>query len=929
MKHLLLDTIGLGRAGLLVAVIGLASAPRPALGQAGSIDPTFTPGPALLSVSRLAVQSGNRIVLAGPFTSFNGVAVSNLARLNPDGTREPGFDPGAGLLGTVTIVPGVVTNIAPVQVNALVVQADDKILVGGSFTTGSAPIRTNAARYNANGSLDGSFDVQPDATVLSFLPLAGGKVFLGGTFKKIRGTARTCVALVNGDGSLDNGFNPNWGAIIPGSVQGIAVQADGKVVVVGGLLRLSGGLVPLGAARFDSAGNLDPTFISPTLPYTANSLTCVAIQNDGKILVGGNFPTIHGAAHNGVARLKSDGTFDPDWTSAGVSRGAGLVYDLRLEADGKPIVAGYFLAYDGTPCNGIVRLNPANGSLDPTFANPALATGFGVAALALQPDGKLLIGGGFAVGGNTVSVLRLLGDSSASATAPKITTQPVSQDVPAGSPVTFTVVAESATAMTYQWRHNGQDVAGQRGATLTIPRVDQAAGGVYTVVVSNGSGPTTSDPALLNPVAPGWPDLSFPNTGIGPVHINALCLLGNAKVLAAGAFATMNGFNRNDIARLNPDGTVDRTFDKTTSLTPEIHSVAAQSTGKPIVGGNFGFTTEGVSYANIGRLNLDGTLDRTFNPGTGPNDQVFAVAVQGDDKVLLGGFFNQVNGVNRPMIARLNANGDVDNGFAPNVLFPSVISAIAVQPGDGKVLIGGATGGSIQYPPKRLIRLGTNGLIDPDFNPGTGPNDQVRSIVMQSDGKILIGGQFTAFNGVPRFGVARLNANGSLDPGFDTSTPPSLLSSFVWSLALQTDGRVIAGGAFSDYAGVPRKNIVRLNPNGGVDSSFDPGLGAQNVEVKAVLVLPDARILVAGDFTSFNGIPFNRIVRLHGGGGATGPLLHFTVSGRSLEFNWSDAGFKLQTTASLSPLQWVDVPGASPLTVPFARGEGYYRLVKP
>src|SRR4029453_16540910 len=111
--------------------------------------------------------------------------------------------------------------------------------------------------------------------------------------------------------------------------------------------------------------------------------------------------------------------------------------------------------------------------------------------------------------------------------------------------------------------------------------------------------------------------------------------------------------------------------------------------------------------ATLGRLNLNGSLDSSFNLGSGPDDSVFALAVQSDDKVLIGGFFGHVNGVARSAIARLNINGDLDNGFVPNVLFPQVISAIAVQPADGKILIGGKTGGPIQVPRKKLLRPDT------------------------------------------------------------------------------------------------------------------------------------------------------------------------------------------------------------------------------
>jgi uncharacterized delta-60 repeat protein len=711
-------------------------------------------------------------------------------------------------------------------------------------------------------------------------------------------------------------------------VLGIAIQQDGKVVVAGGIARLSPTLSAVDCVRFNANGSFDSTFTNLALAFVQQSSSSVAVQKDGKIIVAGLFSSIGGQARGSIARLNSDGTLDTTWTASGVAGSVGAVYSLRLQADGKAIIGGFFSTYNGTPRTGVVRCN-LDSTLDTTFANPALTTGFGVQAMELQTDGKVLITGGFSQGATISSILRLIGDSSSTPDAPTITTQPLAQPVAAGASAMFSVVASSPTPVTYQWRLNGTNLVGQTNATLNIPSVKQTDGGVYKVVVSNSAGQTPSQDALLNPISPAWPDLSFPNTGTDPLYVNTLFLQANGKILVAGAFTKMDGFTRNRVARLNADGSVDTSFDKSTSASGEIFGVSVQSSGKPIIAGNMGFSTEGISYADIARLNLDGSLDKTFNPGSGPDDQVFAMAVQSDDKVLIGGFFGHVNGVARSAIARLNVNGDLDNGFVPNVLFPQVISAIAVQPADGKILIGGKTGGSVQFPQKNLIRLDTNGLIDPTFNPGTGPNLQVRSIVVQSDGKIVIGGEFTIVNGVARYGVARLNGDGSLDASFDTSTLPVQGSTFVWSVAVQSDGRVIAGGAFTDYSGVPRRNIVRLNPNGSVDTTFVQTDGPNNAEIKAVLILPDGKILAGGDFTNYDGFTFNRLVRLHGGGGtAATPTLLFSRSVSNLTLTWSDPSFVLQSNANLTSPNWMDVPGGSPQTIPTASGQGFHRLIK-
>jgi uncharacterized delta-60 repeat protein len=492
----------------------------------------------------------------------------------------------------------------------------------------------------------------------------------------------------------------------------------------------------------------------------------------------------------------------------------------------------------------------------------------------------------------------------------------------------LSVVVSSPTPVSYQWRRYGQNLDGATGASLTFPSVSQADGGVYTVLVSNAAGSVTSQAVLLNPIAPGWPDLAFANLGTDPLRINSLFVRPNGQVLVAGAFTKMDGYTRNLIARLNPDGRVDTTFVPSASATVEIYAVAAQSNGQPIIGGNLSWPADGVAYTGLGRLNVNGALDKSFNLGAGPDDSVFAVAVQNDDKVLVGGFFGHVNGVVRPGIARLHSDGSLDASFAPTTRAVRVISAIAVQAADGKVVIAGEISGTPTPPRRNVLRLLPNGLEDPAFNPGGGPEGPVHSVALQADGKVVIGGDFGAVNGAARNGVARLNSDGTLDLGFDTPVPNPVERAFIWSVAVQPDGKVIAAGSFTKFGGVPRQKIVRLNADGSVDASFAPADGANNAEIKAVVLLPDGNLLAGGDFTDYDGFAFGRLVRLHGGGSAPGARLHFSAAGDQLTFSWTDAAFGLQMTTAIAPANWTDVPGGSPQSVSTRTGRAFFRLIK-
>jgi len=170
--------------------------------------------------------------------------------------------------------------------------------------------------------------------------------------------------------------------------------------------------------------------------------------------------------------------------------------------------------------------------------------------------------------------------------------------------------------------------------------------------------------------------------------------------LIAGSFTTYNSTARNRIARLNADGSLDTTFNIGTGFGSQVESLKLQADGKVIAAG--GFTTYNSTARNrIARLNADGSLDTTFNIGTGANLTINTIAIQPDGKVLIGGFFTTYNSTARNRIARLNADG------------------MSIQT-DGKVLIAGDFSTYNGVSANRIARLNANGSLDTTFNIGTG-----------------------------------------------------------------------------------------------------------------------------------------------------------------------------------------------------------------
>ncbi len=236
------------------------------------------------------------------------------------------------------------------------------------------------------------------------------------------------------------------------------------------------------------------------------SVASVTLQPDGKVLIAGGFTMVNGVSRTRIARLNSDGSLDTSFLS-GMSGANAAVVSVALQPDGKVLIGGYFTEVNGVSRNRIARLND-DGSLDTTFLNGMTgADRNGVVSVALQPDGRVLVGGGFLSVNSVLSpfIARLYGDAPV---RPDITIQPSNQTSYAGCCAMFRVTA-TGTPRDYRWRKNGVDlldggsVSGAASDTLTLTGVSPADEGAYSVVVSNVLGSETSnDISLIVPELP-------------------------------------------------------------------------------------------------------------------------------------------------------------------------------------------------------------------------------------------------------------------------------------------------------------------------------------------------------------------------------------------------------------------------------------------
>jgi len=329
------------------------------------------------------------------------------------------------------------------------------------------------------------------------------------------------------------------------------------------------------------------------------------------------------------------------------------------------------------------------------------------------------------------------------------------------------------------------------------------------------------------------------------------------KLLLGGMFTQFGDGPREGIARLRPDGSLDETFAATAA--GNVFALALQPDGKLLLAGEF-TRINGQVCRRIARLNPDGSLDESFILSAGVGQDIRAVLLQPDGKILVGGHFNSVAGRRQNGVARFNSNGARDGTFRPGAGTTAFVWAIALQP-DGKILAVGEFKAFDRKPCCRLVRLDADGAVDAGFDTGSGADGSVFAVALQADGKILVGGDFNRINEVERNRIARLNANGSVDPTFNPGPGPN---TGIRCLALQPDGKILIGGVFTSVDGVARNRIARLKADGSLDLGFDPGEGANEV-VRWVVPQADGKVVMVGGFSQFAGSPCVRVARLYGG----------------------------------------------------------------
>ena len=368
----------------------------------------------------------------------------------------------------------------------------------------------------------------------------------------------------------------------------------------------------------------------------------------------------------------------------------------------------------------IIRDNEAPGRLDDAF-QPGLGADGPVRALGLQEDGKVLVGGDFGTFDGLIlpRLVRLHADGF------------VDRSFNIG--------------------------LGLDGSVLAVAEVEEGrllVGGDFTRV----------DGAPMTNLVRLEPDGTRSATGQGSVDGPVRAIVSRPSVVVGGAFGRVQGQPRYGVARMLAGGAVDPDFQPQGSGRPDVRALAAAEDGGVWVGGGFANWAES-GRAYLVRLGADGAVDRTVPAAFAPNGPVNALVRSVDGSLYLAGTFTAVGGIPRAGVARWLATGGVDPAFDPGTAAGGAVLAVAGDR-EGRGLFAGSFESFAGSAAGRFVRLQTEGLLDPSFFRGSGANDTVRAILVQPNGAILLGGDFTQLNDRPRHRIARIHAEEKFTDGF-------------------------------------------------------------------------------------------------------------------------------------------------------------------
>jgi uncharacterized delta-60 repeat protein len=810
------------------------------------------------AITAMALGPDEKIILRGGFTSIAGSAAPGLVRLNPDFTVDPYFAPAA----------------PPATSNALAVDSQGRVLIGGNFTSYAGSGRNYLVRLLPDGAIDPSFNHPLNGEVRVVKVLSGDRVLVcSGTSSFLPSTHQAAILAANG--SLETSF-PVAG------VNDVDADSDGRIYVA---LASSPRV-----ARYLANGTVDAMFAA-NLPVLNGSVNRLIVQPNGRIVLFGAFSSPYSRA----VRLEPDGSQDATF-QPGSGFGSTTSYSLAADAFGRLWFGGSFTSYQGSAPARLAVLNGDASEL--AFVTQPLASAVeqganaafsveatGTSAISyqwfkgedpLQNVGNItgatsatlnIAGAGQAdVGPYSVRISNASGTLFSRAVPLDLLAAPVFTSVPAGGAYeiantrVLAPVVRGVAPITYQWLRNGEALSnnsvysGVSTGILTITNPREADGGLFELVATNALGTAGEEisvtffrnPARINPDVPALASLNN--------NPRDMLFLPNGERLLGGNFSSVNSSTVRGLAFIQPNGSVRTTSVQVyqTSSSGSVATLATDSQGRIYAGGGFTSSTQGTTGAvSVGRLiravyNSD--LDRwerdtTYAIGTGAgNNVVNKLAVDGNDRLLVGGTFTSFNGdTTKAYLVRLLPSGAFDPDFTPAV--PSVVTQMAQLP-DGRILVAGTN---------YFVRLLENGSVDPTFTPAQTSN--INALEVFPDKRLLIARS-------PSPTLVLMEENGAAVSGFPNASSPTFSGSGTSAIHRLPDGNILLGGVTS-YDGISTNRLLMIQPDGSLNPDFDAESGP-NTTIDFIRTDGGGPIHLGGSFTTYQGATVPRYITLNG-----------------------------------------------------------------
>ncbi len=703
------------------------------------VDPTFDMSNGFNGTVRtlaVALDGSGDLYVGGEFTTFQGVAANRIIRLNADGSRDAGFNTGAGCNNWVYDI-------------ALATDGSFDVYATGSFTTYAGAASSGVVRINANGSRDAGFAVGagltgfPRGEKIRVAVDGSNDVYVAGSFTHYAGASSNNLVRINSNGSRDAAFNVGTGFNNFVWALGLALDGTGKVYVGGLFSSYQGGSSNLFRLRLNPDGTVDGT-----LNYfcSAGWVSALHPVDDGSedVYVAATLSTSDGAVLSGRAgRVNSDGCLDATFAS-GINGGfpASFIYAFATDPawPGEVFVGGFFDSVGGSPARSLVRLR-ANGSIKATYGT---RTGFfggststRVLALLPLPDGNTLLGGSSVYNYDSLgagSLIRLHSNAERD--------------------IRFTPFFSQFAEFGITW-NNVSSLAVMPSAPEKVYVGGYNAGGRLARLNFDGTADTAFD------------------VGTGPNHdvYTMAHAVDRDALYIGGAFAQYNGSPVGYIARVLPSGARDTTFATGAGFNNAVLSLvpALDGTGSLYIGGGFSLL-DGGSADKLVKLLADGTRDPGFSIGSGfsVGAAVYAIALvpDGSGKIYVGGRFSTYNGSPVGDLMRLNSDGSLDGAFSTGAGFSALPYVYALLPcPDGKLYVGGTFTSYDGTPVRHFVRVSSTGAVDASFDQGVGFSGAVRAIAFTQQGNesIVVGGDFRSYNGETVDLAVRLLPNGQRD----------------------------------------------------------------------------------------------------------------------------------------------------------------------